>query len=124
MMYAGKPCTGHEIRATICLLRYYRGFLASDCSVAIDPEDRWRDSTLTKDQARPRLAFLLHTAINRKAGIPDVAGRKQEADYRASLWRDCHRVRDRVNRRVIVRQFETREVRARFGHLLTTPDDE
>lgn len=118
--FAGQMTTLGRIRGTIRLLRYLRLFLASDCSRAKHPS-QWGE-TLTKIEAGRFLSMLLNVAINRKAGIPDVACRKQESDYRASSWRDCQRVRDRVNRRVVVRQFETAEIRRRYGHLIHGED--
>jgi hypothetical protein len=118
--FAGSMTTLGRIRGTIRLLRYLRLFLASDCSRAKHPS-QWGE-TLTKAEARRHLSMLIHVAINRKAGIADVACRKQESDYQTSLWRDCYAVRDRVNRRVIVRRFETAEIRRRYGHLIHEED--
>jgi hypothetical protein len=67
--------------------------------------------------------MLLHVAINRKAGIPDIACRKQESDYQIAIARDCRRVHDKIRHRVRVYQFETAEIRARFGHLLSSRDE-
>ena len=117
MTFAGEPVTKSQVAGTLKLLRYYRDFLASDCELCRNPESQWAD-TLTKGQARRRLRFLVNTAINRKAGVPDVACRKQDADYQAGLRRDCNRVRDRVNRRVIVRSSR----RPRFAVDTATSD--
>jgi hypothetical protein len=118
--FAGAMTTLGRVRGTIRLLRYLRLFLSSECTRAKHPS-QWGD-TLTKPEARRLLSILIHVAISRKAGIPDVACRKQESDYQASLWRDCYAVRDRVNRRVIVRRFETAEIRRRYGHLIHEED--
>jgi hypothetical protein len=118
--FAGSMTTLGRIRGTIRLLHYLRLFLASKCTRAKHPS-QWGD-TLTKPEARRHLSMLIHVAINRKAGIPDVMCRKQESDYQVSLWRDCRAVRDRVNCRVIVRRFETAEIRRRYGHLIHEED--
>ena len=126
-MFAGKSFTIEQIRGTANLLRYYRRFLKSNyerCRV-VENADWFPDPDgMTKAKVRRRLAFLVHVAINRKAGVPDAVGRKQDTDYQRSLWRDVRAVRDKVNRRVIVRQFETPEIRTRYGHLLTRWEDE
>lgn len=124
-LLAGHRVTIGEVRATIKLLRYYGRFAASHADICVDPENdrRWA-RFLHKEEARRRHKFLIDAAINRKAGIPDVACRKQDPDYWRALCRDCRRVRDKVNHRVVVRQFETPEIRRRFGQLLTTPEDE
>jgi hypothetical protein len=130
MTYAGRPMTREQVRGTLGLLRYYDRFLADGAATCYAPEDflgcgrgGCRD-VMTRPQAARRLAFLIHSAINRKGGLPERRGRKDDPDYRAALARDCRRVRDRVNRRVIVRQFETAEVCRRFGHLLTGREDD
>jgi hypothetical protein len=118
--FAGKQVTIEQIKATTGLLRHYRGFLDS----GIEHMGTKRNGVvLSRAMARQRLAFLIHTAINRKAGIPDVACRKQESDYQIKLWRDCTGVRDAVNRRrrawgLNGRRWETDEIQARYGHLL------
>jgi hypothetical protein len=96
---AGKPVTAAELTGTLGLLRVLR-----------------RRGELS------RLAYLVNVAINRKAGISDVACRKQDPDYQARLRRDAWRLRD-IARRVRVYQFETPEVRDRFSHLLSRYDD-
>jgi hypothetical protein len=121
--YAGATVTREQVRATVKLLNYYRRFLASNCLRCVNTEDRDFPERMDKEQTRRRVAFLINTAINRKAGIPDRIGRKQSTDYQASLYRDCRAVRDRINRRVIVRQFETAEIRQRYSHLLSGWDD-
>lgn len=128
MTFAGKPVTRDEVRATIGLLRYYRRFIASDFEQCKDPESRW-GRTLTKPDAERRLAFLVNVAINRKAGIPDVAGRKQESDYQTDLWRDHDELRRHRRERLVPwglngRRFRTPEVQRRFGHLLVEAREE
>lgn len=110
-----------EVRSTLALLRYYRAFLRSDKERCRNPEDAW-GGTLTKGQARSRLDFLVQTAINRKAGIPDRAGRKQAYEYEVRLRRDAQRLVD-VHARIRVYQFETPELQSRFRHLLATRED-
>ena len=96
---AGKPVTAAELTGTLGLLRVLR--LRGD---------------------RAMLAWLVHAAINRKAGIPDVACRKQDPDYQTRLCLDAGRLRD-IRRRIRVYQFETEDVRRRFAHLLSRRDD-
>jgi hypothetical protein len=117
--FAGASYEEGQIRATIWLLRYFRRFEESGMSQCIDPTQNpyYRD-TLDREQARQLHKRLIDVAINRKAGIPDVSCRKQETLYQNAIWRDCRRVRDNVNHRIIVRQFETDEIRRRYSHLL------
>jgi len=97
---AGKPVTCRQVRHTIKYLRAARAGLTI------------RDAS-----------WLVNVAINRKAGIPDVACRKQESDYQASLYRDAARLMAITRNRVRHYQFETAEIRGRFGHLLSRYDD-
>ena len=123
--FAGVEVTKQQIRGTITILRYYRTFLAQmEYNECLDPEGpRYAAKRMTREDAAERLGFLVNVAINRKAGIPDVPGRKHETDYQTRLARDCRAVRDIVTRRLRVYQFETAEVRERFGHLLARRDD-
>ncbi len=107
-----------QVRNTINLITYYRRFLRSDCTRMVQPESGWMRTELSKDEARRRLHFLVNVAINRRAGIPDEQGRKQRHEYQIEQYRDCQAVRECVQHRRIVRQFATRVVRERFGHLL------
>jgi hypothetical protein len=121
--FAGKQVTNEQIKATTGLLKFYRRFLGSDHERCKNPEQRF-GNPMTRDEARDRLAFLVNVAINRKAGIPDVAGRKQESDYQAALWRECHEIRGHFARRRKLwglngRRFQTDILQARYGHLLT-----
>jgi hypothetical protein len=118
--YANVTCTTQQIRATVRLLRYYRAFLDSGETLCRDIEGGY--GTMSHHQVKRRLPFLLHVAINRRAGIPDVACRKQESDYQVGLYRDSWRLRD-IARRVRVYQFESQEVRRRCAHLLSSYDD-
>jgi hypothetical protein len=116
------PTSQQRLRNTVALLSYLRRFLRSDCRECVDPSDPARFGRLTKDEARRYLHFLLDVAVNRKAGIPDEPFPKCAADYQVRLRRDQSRLRD-VARRVRVYQFETSEVRRRFGHLLASRED-
>jgi len=80
---------------------------------------------LTAEQFRLDTLKALHRRINLKAGIPadGGAGRKFESDYQISMRRDRDHVHDRMTRRIRVYQFETPEIRRRFGHLLSRYDD-
>jgi hypothetical protein len=91
----------------------------------------WRDgaSRLNKEQAKQKLNWLVHVAINRKAGIPDEPinhrggpARRGTSDYDSKLRRDFRRLQD-IRRRIRVYQFETTEVRQRFGDRLARYDE-
>lgn len=92
--FAGKEFTRDQITGTVKLLRYYRDFIKSDKEQAKDPEGMWGYGVIDKSQAKHRLAYLINVAINRKAGIPDVVGRKQTSDYQRDLWADCRDVNE------------------------------
>jgi hypothetical protein len=49
-------------------------------------------------------------------------GHKQGEDYQRAILQDCRDVRDHATRRIIVRQFRTVEIRARFGQYLYTKE--
>ena len=78
----------------------------------------WAGAPLDESGLRAEFITALFRRIDSKAGVIHT-GRKWQPDYQISLRRDARRVYDRVNNRVIVRQFETPEIRKRFGHLLT-----
>lgn len=122
--FAGILVTNPQVKATLATLRYYRAFVRSDEQYAECRalERRW-DSRLTRQAAQERLGWLVNVAINRKAGIPDVACRKQASDHQAALYRDAGRLMAITRHRVRHYQFETAEVRRRFGHLLSRYDD-
>ncbi len=105
------------IRSTVSLLKHFKAFLASKATRMKDPYSEF-GVYLNRDQATNKLRWLIHVAINRKAGRPDVPGRKYASDYQARLLRDAGRVRDKLKHRVVIHQFETREVERRLGHLL------
>jgi hypothetical protein len=59
----------------------------------------------------------MHDRINRH--LPHFGkGRKWKSIYQTELSRDCRRIRERVNDRVILRQIMTPELKHRFGYLL------
>lgn len=119
LTYAGETVTVEAVQATIKLLRYYRQFLASECTHARIPGDQFKD-TMDKAEARRRLSKMIHVAINRKAGVPQ--SRKWSYEYQIGVYRDQQRLRD-IGSRVRVYQFETADMRRRFGHLLACHDD-
>lgn len=112
-----------KIHSTLALLRHFKAFQASGAKRMADPMAGF-GHYLDRGQAACKLRWLIHVAINRKAGVPDVPGRKHTTDYQARLYRDVRRVRDNVNARVVIHQFETQEIAARFGHLLSTEWEE
>jgi hypothetical protein len=124
MTYAGLTVTRAQVQGTLALLRHYRAFLASDCERMRDPEDPFArygtGRTMTKEQARRRLAFLIHTAINRRAGIPDVPEHKADSDHQRAFRQDQIDLQDWFQRRVRfgINRFRTRAVRERFQHLI------
>jgi hypothetical protein len=109
------------------MLDHFRRFLRSDKERMVDPYSGWTRDALTKAQARAKLSWLIHVAINRRAGIPEsiLAGRKYLPDYQAALRRDCRGVNDALHRRprrrawgLNGRRWETDEIQARYGHLI------
>ncbi len=71
---------------------------------------------------RAEFMRALHRRINLKAGEPKW--RKMDYSYQIQFVRDQYRLHDRINKRIRVYQFETREVRRRFGHLLSRYDED
>lgn len=110
-----------QITATLGLLRWFHAFIASDCKEARDPIAGW-GFYMDKGEAKRKLTWLIHVAINRKAGVPDQYGRKDDLDYQIRLRRDKYRLQD-IAKRVRVYQFETEECKSRFSHLLSRYDD-
>jgi hypothetical protein len=109
------------IVATLGLLKYYKRFLASDCIEAQCPISGY-GFYITKPEAEQKLIWLIQMAINRKAGIPDQFGKRDDIDYVGKLRRDQIALQN-IRRRIRVYQFETKEVRSRFSHLLSSCDD-
>ena len=50
-------------------------------------------------------------------------GKKDCYDWFCRARRDQRAIQDRINRRLCVYQFETKECRKRFSHLLSSYDD-
>ena len=126
VQWAGRWHRKDAITGTLKILRSYRAFLSSaefTYCPNFDRDNIWSGDVMTKDQVRAHLAFLVNVSINRKANIPDVVGRKQESFYQDRLARDCRAVRERINHRVRVYSFDTREIRNRYRHLLSRHDD-
>jgi hypothetical protein len=111
-----------KIRNTVWLLRHIKAFIDSSYMEMQDPV-RGFGFALTKMEARKLLIWLINIAINRKAGIQDCPSRKHSARYQTSMLRDKNRLEDIANR-IRVYQFETPEISKRFGHLLSSFDDD
>jgi hypothetical protein len=73
---------------------------------------------MNKEQAQARLTKMVHIAINRKAGIPDVPCKKAGEIYQFAMMRDQQALHNRLNKRIRIYQFETAEVRKRYAYLL------
>lgn len=118
---SGRDTTVERVKATLGMLRYYRRFLRSNYDLCRNPEDKF-DSKMTKPQTRARLAFLVNVAINRKAGIPDVKGRKQDPDYQTSLRRDARSINDHFGKRFALRYtaLSNADLRKRYRDVLTS----
>lgn len=82
----------------------------------------WNGRALDAAQWRASFRRALHRRINAKGGVMSE-GRKHSPEYQTGLVRDAERVRARLQRRVRFYQFETAEVRARLGHLLSDRAD-
>lgn len=118
LIYAGVTVTRGQVRHTIALLRYFREFRQSGEGLCQDPTSEWRYNRLSQAQARRKRDFLIHVAINRRAGLPDEPFKRGEADYMWRAWRDQQNLHYILTTRLRVYQFETHEVRRRYGHLL------
>lgn len=62
-------------------------------------------------------------ALHRRITGQLPAWRRLDPAYQVALQRDANRIRDRVQHRVRIYQFETPELRRRFGHLLSSYDE-
>jgi hypothetical protein len=51
-------------------------------------------------------------------------GKKDNQEYFCDLRRDKHAIEDKINRRIRIYQFNTSEVRNRFGHLLSDRNED
>jgi len=122
--YLGQP--PDRIRATLRLLQHFRAFLASTCTEMRDPYDhQWREAAqrLTKGQAQRKLTWLVHIAINRKAGWADDGSTVSDKE------RHLRQLAYRLNTpRLIVREDELGEWRAwimaRLPERITTREQE
>lgn len=119
-MIAGKEVTLRQIKGTLALLRHYRKFLRSEYEWCPDPEGRWACGNINKAEGQRRLWFLVNTAINRKAGIPDHVNNIE-------LWRDCQLVQHLIHRNNPsglqwrwhnMRKFRTSYMQKRYWYLL------
>lgn len=109
-----------KVRNTIALLRYFRAFLASDAKTMRDPlGERWLAGTLDRAQAREKLTGLINHAINRRAGHQSGFGM---TDREIAWMRDQDRLRQ-IHHRIRIYQFESKECRLRFSHLLASHED-
>lgn len=121
------------IKSTTMILRYYRDFLRSDstkyakcarftvsCRTVRDAQ--FYGGEMDRIQCRSWLKHIVNVAINRKAGIRDVACRKQQDDYYWQLRRDCYAVRAWLNHRVRFYGLETPELRRHYGHMISRRD--
>ena len=102
------------ITATLKLIKWHKAFINSNYELAHIPGDPWK-GTMTKQQAAQHLSESLMRSINERAGVTFHC---RYEDYQ--FKRDQHRVSDCIHKRIIVRQFETRQIKDRFSHILTT----
>jgi hypothetical protein len=121
-----------QVAGTLAMLRYYRRVARDLPEGAMAPRfgRENRGLLMGREEAANRLQGLILVAILKKAGsVPPLNHRgrdcrKWDSMEQVRMARDCRAVRDRVNRRVRVYQFETKEVRRRFGHLLSRYDED
>jgi len=102
------------ITATLKLIKWHKAFINSNCDIAHIPGDPWQ-GTMTKKQAAQHLTDSLMRSINERAGITFHC-RYEDCQF----IRDQHRISDCIHNRIIIRQLETRQIKDRFSHLLTT----
>lgn len=121
-LYAGVECTTKQIRGTIALLRYFREFLNSDCERCVDPTSGWQRRELDKTQARARRDWLIDVAINRRAGLSDNRFSRMQFNRETDWIRDKRSLLE-IRGRVRIYQFNSKQCRARFSHLLSRYDD-
>jgi hypothetical protein len=76
----------------------------------------WAGQGLTGAAFRAWFLERLQAKINRG---DTRRWRRLEPEYQTSLLRDARRLQD-IQKRIVVRQFETDICRKRFAHLLTT----
>ena len=103
---------------------YHRDYLAM-CRRAEEAFRRGARVRFGYGASMDRVEFwrAFRRALHRRITGPLPAWRKLDPQYQIALRRDADRVRDRVERRVRVYQFETQEITRRFGHLLARYDD-
>lgn len=111
-----------SIVATLILLRWFKAFIASDKSKANDPIAGW-GHYLRREDAPRKLRWLVNVAVNRKAGIPDYRGRRDDPEYQRQLYQDQQDLRA-MHRRVRIYYLRTPEVRARFAHSLSKREED
>ncbi len=115
--------TPDEIRGTLALLSYFKRFMKSDCSEALDPYEPHFERRLTKAEAAERLSYILDVATNRRGGLADVPSRKWETQAQTDMQRDyraLHEPHGLYNLPFFGhrKNFYTRACRERFQHLL------
>lgn len=100
--------------------RYYRWVrdVQANLTNGTKVQTTWGGQAHTPETFRAELWKAIEKRINlRGGGLP--AGRKWSMDYYYTAFRDSRRIRDKVQRRIAVYQFETKEARRRFAHLLS-----
>jgi hypothetical protein len=112
------------VGATLRMLRHYQAFLRSEYAEMRSPEGHW-GVHYAKPEAARRLEFLIHVAVNRRAGLDDVRGRKWDDDYQRTMRLDADRINRAGTQRLIVRVTEitTPGWRQRFAHRLEGSDE-
>jgi len=78
----------------------------------------WGNMTRNAGEVLSRVRSAMDARINARAGVT-----VREHRNHIGLVRDAQRLRDIAERRVRVYQFETRNARERFSHLLARHDD-
>lgn len=81
----------------------------------------WAGADRSQEQFTKDIRKALHTRITLKGGEP-MLSRKWQNDYQVAIIRDRDRLLQIANR-FRVYQFETAEMRLRFGHLLSSHGD-
>lgn len=82
----------------------------------------WAGEPLDLGGFRQEFIKALHRRISLKVEQPPKM-RKLNQNHQAALRRDQGRIRDIVRIRLRVYQFETKEAKARYSHLLASHDD-
>ncbi|TAK06521.1 MAG: hypothetical protein EPO39_08710 [Candidatus Manganitrophaceae bacterium] len=82
---------------------------------------RWSDRPMDLRAWRKEFIDALDRRITKYGGL-DGRGRKFDPDWQLWMRRDRHRLED-IRKRVRVYQFETKEMRRWYGHLLAHRDD-